>query len=286
NRKIDSLSKAENGILNVLREQLQQAEQEKETQKGAVEDTIVKVDGLKNQIDATKTEQNANLAKLEIETAVERGAYAYLAQNKSRWLGASELTLENSASQEKRYGGSLQNERNKMNDSIQTLEKAIIKDIAYFRREFPNETREMDDAVESLPECQHMLEQLETDALPKYEANFKNLLTSQVINRIASFHMELKSQYKKVKDRIQDINESLRQIDYNPGRYIRLNCEDSPDAEIKDFRAGLKACTEGASGGFDDEELATARFLQIKEILQRFQGRDKETETDKRWTKK
>jgi uncharacterized protein YPO0396 len=73
---------------------------------------------------------------------------------------------------------------------------------------------------------------------------------------------------------------------YNPSRYIKLNCEDNPDAEIKLFRSRLKACTEGATSGFDDENLAIARFMQIKEIIERFSGREKETEADKRWTKK
>lgn len=78
----------------------------------------------------------------------------------------------------------------------------------------------------------------------------------------------------------------MHKIDYNPQRYIRLNCEDNLDAEIKNFRSQLKTCSEGASYGFADEEQAMARFLQIKEIIQRFQERDKETEADKRWTKK
>ena len=89
-----------------------------------------------------------------------------------------------------------------------------------------------------------------------------------------------------IKERIGRINESLNQIDYNPGRYIVLEAQPSPDADIRDFQAELRACTEGALSGSDDAQYSENKFLQVKLIIDRFRGRDGQSELDRRWTAK
>lgn len=73
--------------------------------------------------------------------------------------------------------------------------------------------------------------------------------------------------YDNIKTRIEDINQSLFEIDYNAGRYIKLNCEENPDAEIKEFRAKLKACTEEALSVFDKGSHGEEKFYQVREII-------------------
>ena len=54
-----------------------------------------------------------------------------------------------------------------------------------------------------------------------------------------------------IKQRIATINESLVDVDYNPGRYIQLEAQPTPHVDIRDFRADLRACTEGAVSAED-----------------------------------
>jgi uncharacterized protein YPO0396 len=89
-----------------------------------------------------------------------------------------------------------------------------------------------------------------------------------------------------IKERIGRINESLIQIDYNSGRYIVLEAQPSPDVDIRDFHTELRACTEGALTGSDDEQYSEAKFLQVKSIIERFREREGQSELDRRWTKK
>jgi uncharacterized protein YPO0396 len=89
-----------------------------------------------------------------------------------------------------------------------------------------------------------------------------------------------------IKERIGRINESLTQIDYNSGRYIVLEAQPSLDVDIRDFHTELRACTEGALTGSDDEQYSEAKFLQVKSIIERFRGREGQSEQDLRWTKK
>jgi uncharacterized protein YPO0396 len=80
--------------------------------------------------------------------------------------------------------------------------------------------------------------------------------------------------------------QSLGEIDYNPGRFILLESQASPDAEIRDFQQELRACTEGAVTGSDDAQYSEAKFLQVKAIIDRFRGREGLSEQDRRWTAK
>ena len=52
-----------------------------------------------------------------------------------------------------------------------------------------------------------------------------------------------------IRDRIATINASLVDVDYNPGRYIKLEAQATPHVDVRDFRADLLACTEGAVVG-------------------------------------
>jgi uncharacterized protein YPO0396 len=89
-----------------------------------------------------------------------------------------------------------------------------------------------------------------------------------------------------VRERIDSINQSLHEIDYNPGRYIVLEVEPSTDVEIRDFQQDLRACTEGSLTGSEEQAYSEAKFLQVRRIIERFRGRDGTTELDRRWTQK
>jgi uncharacterized protein YPO0396 len=65
-----------------------------------------------------------------------------------------------------------------------------------------------------------------------------------------------------------------------------LEAAQSPDAEIRDFQGELRACTEGSLTGATDSQYSETKFLQVKQIIDRFRGRDGTTELDKKWTQR
>jgi uncharacterized protein YPO0396 len=107
-----------------------------------------------------------------------------------------------------------------------------------------------------------MLAQLENDGLPKFEMRFKRLLHENTINQIALFQAKLKQEQDTIKTRIEQINGSLSTIDYNEGRYIRLEYDETYDTDIKDFRIQLKACTEGALTGSEENSMPKRNFCR------------------------
>jgi uncharacterized protein YPO0396 len=102
---------------------------------------------------------------------------------------------------------------------------------------------------------------------------------------VANFQSQLARERQTIKERIERINESLTQIDHERGRYIVLEAQPTTAADIRNFQAELRACTEGALTGSDDEQYSEGKFLQVKRIIERFRGREGQAEFDRRWTK-
>ncbi|SDD21400.1 Putative exonuclease SbcCD, C subunit [Aquimonas voraii] len=166
------------------------------------------------------------------------------------------------------------------------LTERIVNAMRGFKEEFKAETVETDVSLAALPEYERMLAGLRGDDLPRFEARFKELLNVNTINEIANFNAQLARERETIKERVDFINQSLEAIDYNPGRYIKLVAQPSPDAEIRDFQQDLRACTEGALTGSGDEQYSEAKFLQVKAIIDRFRGREGFADADRRWTAK
>ncbi|MEO5796102.1 MAG: SbcC/MukB-like Walker B domain-containing protein, partial [Rhodoferax sp.] len=167
------------------------------------------------------------------------------------------------------------------------LRDKIIDAMRSFSTLYPLETREVDVAVESAGEYRAMLQTLAADDLPRFEEKFKTLLNENTIRELVHFHSQLSRERETIKERIARINQSLTQIDYNPGRFIVLEAQLALDAEVRDFQTELRACLDGAiTGAAGDDPYSEAKFLQVKHIIERLRGRDGTGEADRRWTAK
>lgn len=201
-------------------------------------------------------------------------------------LGVHSLTVESCDHREQDVRAWLQRRIDSELKKLERLAENIIKAMAAFKDEFKLETAEIDASLAALDEYETLLRQLDRDDLPRFVARFKELLNVNTINEIANFNAQLARERETIKERIARINESLVQIDYNPGRYIVLESQTSPDADTRDFQSELRACTEGTVTGSEDTQYAEAKFLQVKAIIDRFRGRDGLSEQDRRWTTK
>ncbi|WP_321531806.1 ATP-binding protein [uncultured Desulfuromonas sp.] len=201
-------------------------------------------------------------------------------------LGDHQLTVESCDNREREMRDWLQGKIDTEEAAIKRLRDRIIDAMRTFSTTYPLETQEMDVAVESLDEYRALLDQLQADDLPRFEARFKELLNENTIREVANFQSQLAREQEEIKERIQRINQSLTQIDYNPNRYIALEAQTTHDADIRDFQADLRACTEGTLTGSDDAQYSEAKFLQVRGIIERFRGREGTTDLDRRWTTK
>lgn len=277
----------DDNVLKGLQLQLKTLEDKKISQKDAQKKTQTIEITLKNTLDEMKSNnETAKTIAKEATLSMRENEYPYLELHKTVALENAKISIKNIKVLERRYFEWIENKRSEILTEIDGLKGKIVRSMTEYNNKYPEETKEIDSSYESISEYQNILAQLEKDGLPKFELRFKQLLHENTINQIALFQAKLKQEQDTIKSRIEQINSSLNTIDYNEGRYIRLEYDETYDTDIKDFRIQLKACTEGALTGSEAEQYAEVKFMQVKAIIERFRGRPGETDSDERWTKK
>jgi uncharacterized protein YPO0396 len=196
------------------------------------------------------------------------------------------LRIESCDAAERSIRAQLQTRIDDTDRKHRRLSEQIVADMGEFRNTWPLVTQEMDAAVDAGPEYRDLLVRLHEDDLPRFEENFKRQLNVQAIREVVGFRAALDSAQEAIKRRVGIINDSLRDIPYQPHTYIRLEPTPTTDADVRDFRAQLRACTEDTLTGSADNQYSEAKFLQVKQIVSRLQGREGRTEQDKRWSAK
>ena len=180
----------------------------------------------------------------------------------------------------------LRQEQSKTLSSQNRSGQRVIALMGDFRTRYPQETSELDVSVESGSEYRQLHQRVTEDDLPRFEQEFKDYLNQNTIRDIAGFSAQLNKQEKLIRDRIATINRSLVDIDYNDGRYIHLVPDHTPNTDVREFRAELRACTDDVVGGGQSEQYSEQKFLQVKRIIDRFKGREGMTDLDRNWTRR
>ncbi|MGB5671632.1 MAG: ATP-binding protein [Sedimenticolaceae bacterium] len=236
--------------------------------------------------DAEALRAQTQLLVDEPAIATHEGRFATLENLRPQALGEHQLSVESCDNREREMREWLQARIDAEDKRLKSLGEKIVRGMTEYKEAYRLETEEVDASLAASFEYRGMLEQLQADDLPRFEARFKELLNENTIREVANFQSQLARERETIKERIARINESLTQIDYNAGRYILLEARLSPDPEIGDFLNELRTCTEGALTGSDDEQYSEAKFLQVKHIIERFRGREGQAEMDRRWTLK
>ena len=194
-------------------------------------------------------------------------------------------TLDECDEQEQTLGDTLAETAKKHKDLADKLTSRIVSHMAGFNRNHPSHTAEINADVASADEYRALHERLTHNDLPRFEAEFKNDLNHGTIDRIAVFTASLDQAEHEIRRKIHTINDSLEKIEYNPGRYIRLEVRPSPNGEIRDFRAELRRCSDGSLDPDSGDKYAEEKFLLVKKLIERFRGREGHTEIDRKWTR-
>lgn len=137
-----------------------------------------------------------------------------------------------------------------------------------YQRQFPAETTEFDISVKAIPEYESEHERIAQDDLPQYRQRFKTLLNEKVTENIVILNADLNSYQDNIKEKISDLNRSLRKIDYTEDTYIELKTERNPDPAIRDFQRMLHNCMPDVGRAPDDNTYEES-FQQVRELVTR-----------------
>ena len=277
---------ATSNLLQTLTAQLAALEKELQETERKLDDRKDKRSKIEQKISSIKELQLQVLTLLAEAEPEAAARFAMLETMRVQALGEQTLTVETCDNREREMRDWLQAKIDAEDRKLSRLSEKIIRAMTEYKEEWKLETREVDVNIAAGAEYRSMFDQLHADDLPRFEGRFKELLNENTIREVANFQSQLARERETIKERITRLNESLTQIDFNPGRYITLEAQINLDADLRDFQSELRACTEGSLTGSDDAQYSEAKFLQVRRIIDRFRGRDEHADLDRRWTAK
>ena len=185
---------------------------------------------------------------------------------------------------EHRIRESIQKEIDSLAGKINRSSEKITSTMQSYIKEFPTFTKDVDASTSSIAEFEKMFTVLKKDDLPKYEKKFKRLFREGTIQHFLTLKTRLEEEEKLIAKKIRLINNSLKSIEYSVGTFIELSMTKTVDSDIREFKEDLKQALAGTVGG--DDSYDEAKFLQVKKIIERFNGRQNLVDVDKKWRKK
>ncbi|MCC3589505.1 ATP-binding protein [Microcoleus sp. PH2017_28_MFU_U_A] len=187
------------------------------------------------------------------------------------------LTLLTIHPSEAEVNESYQSQINDANSKLTSLERSIDKQMDSYKREYPEETANVDASLESIPEFKKMLQRIEIEGLPAQEQKFKELLDRKITDAISNFKEALEDWESEIKQNIYEINQSLKVIEYTDSTYIQVQSEINRDTQIKEFKNQLKVLCYRDVGVEQTSEADEASFEKIKDLIDRLKS-------DESWT--
>src|SRR5690606_37616287 len=129
-------------------------------------------------------------------------------------LGEHRLTVESCDNRQSDMRDWLQARIDAETKKLERLLERIVDALRRYKNDWPVETSEVDVSIEAADEYRAMLEQLRAGDLPRFEKRFKELLNENTIREVANFQAQLHRERQEIRERIDTINASLKQIDY------------------------------------------------------------------------
>lgn len=189
-----------------------------------------------------------------------------------------QFTLENLDSLSHQVDRALADEEKTLAVKRKELANSIEKRFAEFQRRWKLDASDVDATLNSASDYFARLKRLETDRLPDYEHRFFDLLRNQSHQNLAALATHISQARKTIYDRLEVVNESLRQAEFNQGTYLHIDPSDRNLEEVREFKQEIQQALSHA--WTEDRAEAEQRFVVLRGLVERLRGEDPE---QKRW---
>mgnify|MGYP000601464893 CR=1 FL=1 len=140
-----------------------------------------------------------------------------------------------------------------------------------FRDQFPAESADLGAGLEFAGDYFRLLETLERDRLPDFEAKFRELLRQQSMQNLSQLRQYLTEERRDILQRLELVNESLHVVPFNVtnGRrtFLRITTQERMLPEVVEFRKRIRDALEGAWDVKVEDGEAEKRFAILAELV-------------------
>jgi uncharacterized protein YPO0396 len=191
-------------------------------------------------------------------------------------------TLKDVDSADRAVSKGISNEVLALSESIGDCVKYIEAQFAVFIGAWRADADGLDAALPSAQDFFTKLARLETDGLPAHEQRFFDLLRNQSHQNLAALSTYLSDARKAILARMDQVNESLRQVPFNRNEerntYLQIQPKDRQLPEVRQFKQDILDALSHA--WHDDPQAAEARFIELRRLVDRLSSQDAEL---RRW---
>lgn len=255
-----------NAALRALKKALKTIENTKAALQAARDQTIRDEDRVRKSLDtATRDIGNARRVLAEIKRAGVYEKHSSHFDELDKSFAEAPLTVENLVLQEAVFKDTQRNEIARLKAALDPLLKDLYRLMANYLREFPADRDELEPSVEYLESFCALCQQIRDDDLPRHEARFKDRLNEKVLQEIGLLNGAFQTEKTEIEQKIDLLNQSLRQLPYREGTFMRLEPRQVHDPDILAFQGDLRECLSGSFEG--TAEANEARYLHIERVL-------------------
>jgi uncharacterized protein YPO0396 len=235
---------------------------------------------------AVEEQKAAEIRRMELPEEDRETLFPQLEGMRAHALGDRKLFVETCDTAEQDMRRWIQKRVDDERDKSKKWRDGTIRRMQEFKVVYPLETQEVDARWEALDEFRFLLNHRREEDFPRHEAQFKKLLNEGTITDMALLQSQLDQERQSLLDKIALINGSLWDIDYDTGTFIEIVSEKTSDSETREFQQDIRACLGRALGESEGDIYNERKFLQVKAIVDRFNGRPNSSEIDQKWTRK
>lgn len=188
-----------------------------------------------------------------------------------------DITVDTLLMVEREFIAELNDELTRLRRELEPIKNDLLSKMNAYLRHFPDDRADLDARMEYLSSFEGLHEQIRRDDLPRHEARFKEHMNEKVIHEIGLLNGAFQNERTEIEGKVNILNQSLRQLEYRPGTFMRLEPKEVRDPEILDFRNTLRECLAGTFEG--TLEADEARYVRIEKLLARLRE-------ETRWTEK
>jgi uncharacterized protein YPO0396 len=138
-------------------------------------------------------------------------------------------------------------------------------------KDWTSDTHKLGDNIIYVDDYIVIYDRIEKEELIDLKNKFKKYLNEDMISKMADFKTLLDSQEEQIRDGIDALNESLRNIDFkkNPKTFIQLDPKKNSNENLDKFRAGLVEWKPNISEyeTTKDEQILEVSFKKIKALI-------------------
>lgn len=155
--------------------------------------------------------------------------------------------------------------QNKMNKLGSDIEKAMGQFLEAFRAD--GFWQRLSSEIGYLGEFRKEYKRIHGEGLPRHKEKFRTMARDRLYNDLGQLNHELRNAEKEMKERIDEINDALLSIEYNPGSYTRLRYVSTNFQQRDKLKGYLRDSLNNSLGGQRTYEEAQAFFKTIEPLI-------------------